>query len=491
MRGNCVVVLNVALLIAVDFIHFLGSADRRLRGLAIVFLLAFSLTSTAEAEPSEEPASTVAQSSEESESTEPQELDQSDRLRFKDPVITIDPSADAQATRLRFNNPGSILFRLDRDRDARRRDFLFQIPGIEPWYNFKDNLNENYGFRFGTSFSHLYQRASDTLPGDREDNASGYELNIHGTWTFLGRETDSPTIAGFEILRIDDLGTDIPPASLFTQTGSLYPTAAAFGEVETSISELWLQQIFEKRFGFRVGKLFPITAYDFFPLKNFRLDFVDANSVANLAIPLPDRGLGGFIMYRPLPKAYVRLGVHDANADVEEVGFNSLFDEGELFKILEVGFDPGLAEGRPGGPPPGDVHVSFWQQDERDDDNVDDGWGFVVSGSQRFGDYLPFLRYGYSDSGSGGPAVLEHMVNGGVAIDDIFGQSNDRIGIGFTWAEPATGSLDDQWAIDGFYRIQVTPEFTFGPTFQVLFDPPRNPDDDVLFVGGIRSRIGF
>ena len=126
----------------------------------------------------------------------------------------------------------------NRDREARRKDFLFQIPGLEPWYGFKDDLAENYGFRFGASFSHLYQRASDTLPGDREEDASGYELNIHGTWTLLGRQTNSPTIAGFEILRIDKLGTDIPPASLFTQTGSLYPTAAAFGEVETSVSEL-------------------------------------------------------------------------------------------------------------------------------------------------------------------------------------------------------------------------------------------------------------
>jgi carbohydrate-selective porin OprB len=380
---------------------------------------------------------------------------------------------------------------LDRDQDARRKDFLFQIPGTDPWYSFKDNLAEDYGFRFGASFSHLYQRASDTLPGDREKDASGYELNIHGTWTLLGRQTDSPTIAGFEILRIDDLGTDIPPASLFTQTGSLYPTAAAFGEVETSISELWLQQIFQKRFGFRVGKLFPITAYDYFPLKNFRLDFVDANSVANLAVPLPDRGLGGFVMYRPQPNVYVRAGVHDANADVEKAGFDSLFDEGELFKILEVGFDPGFMEAQPGGPPPGDVHLSVWQQDQRDDDNVDDGWGYIVSGSQRFGRYLPFLRYGYSDSGSGGPAVLEHMVNGGVAMDGIFGQNNDRIGVGFTWAEPATGGLDDQWAVDGFYRIQVTPEFTIGPTLQVVIDPARNPDEDVLFVGGIRSRIAF
>lgn len=196
-------------------------------------------------------------------------------------------------------------------------------------------------------------------------------------------------------------------------------------------------------------------------------------------------------MYRPQPNAYLRLGVHDANADVEKAGFNSLFDEGELFKILEVGFDPGLTKGQPNGPPPGDVHVSFWHQDKRDDDNVDDGWGFVVSGSQRFGDFLPFLRYGFSDSGSEGPAVLEHMVNGGVAVDDIFGQSNDRIGIGLTWARSADGDLGNQGAIDAFYRIQVTPEFTIGPTFQAVINPVRNDDDDVLYIGGIRSRIAF
>jgi hypothetical protein len=29
-------------------------------------------------------------------------------------------------------------------------------------------------------------------------------------------------------------------------------------------------------------------------------------------------------------------------------------------------------------------------------------------------------------------------------MDGIFGQNNDRVGVGFTWAEPAAGSLDDQ-----------------------------------------------
>jgi porin len=226
-------------------------------------------------------------------------------------------------------------------------------------------------------------------------------------------------------------------------------------------------------------------------LKNFRTDFVDGIHAANLVIPLPDRGIGGFVMYRPKPNIYVRLGLHDANADAEKVGFSSLFNDGELFKIVEVGFDPGLMERIPGRPPFGDVHVSFWHQDKRSDDGVDKGWGFVVSGSQRFGRFLPFLRYGFSDSGRRGPASIDQMVNIGTAIDNIFGQSNDRIGIGLTWSRPADGSLDDQGALDAFYRIQVTPQIAVTPTLQMIMNPVRNPSKDVVWVLGVRSRFTF
>ena len=83
------------------------------------------------------------------------------------------------------------------------------------------------------------------------------------------------------------------------------------------------------------------------------------------------------------------------------------------------------------------------------------------------------------------------MVNVGVAIDDIFGQKNDRIGIGLTWARPADGSLDDQMALDMFYRVQVTPRFAVSPTLQLIIDPVRNPDEDTVVVLGVRSRFAF
>jgi len=114
-----------------------------------------------------------------------------------------------------------------------------------------------------------------------------------------------------------------------------------------------------------------------------------------------------------------------------------------------------------------------------------------VSGSQRFGRFLPFLRYGYSDSGSRGPAPIEQMVNAGVAIDDIFGQSNDRVGIGLTWSRPSDGSPDDQGALDAYYRVQVTPQIAVSPTLQLIIDPVRNPDGNEVWILGIRTRFAF
>jgi porin len=392
-----------------------------------------------------------------------------------------------------MDNPGSIEEQFNRDRE--KKDYLFQFPGADvvltPWSRLRTRLDEKYGFRPAFSLTNLYQYADKTVGPNGENEGSGLEVTFDATWTFLGRETDSPSMAGFEFLYRTKAGTDIYPTELAREAGTLYPTTVAFSDVDPTIGQLYLRQIFKKKIGFLIGKYFPVSAYDFFPMKNFRTDFVDGIHAANVIIPLPSRGLGGYVLYRPVPSTYIRVGVHDANARTERAGFNSLFDEGELFVIYEVGFDPGLAERKPGRPPAGDVHVSFWHQDDRDDENIDDGWGFVLSGSQQFGRFLPFLRFGYAGGGRKGPSPIEQMVNGGLAIDDIFGQSKDRIGIGLTWSRPTNGSLDDQGAIDAYYRVQVTPEIALTPTIQMIIDPVRNQDEDVVWILGFRSRFAF
>jgi porin len=390
---------------------------------------------------------------------------------------------------LNLNNPGSVVERLKED--SKQKEYLFQFPGLSralaPWYDFKASLAEKHGLRFGLSFTTLYQKADESF--GLEDDAAGYDLDFSGSWTFRGRETSSPAELGFSFFKRDTFGTELAPQTLFTQFGSLYSTAAPYGVNDPVVGELWLQKKYNNVFGYRIGKIFPITAYDFFPFKNFRTDFVDFNQVTNAIIPLPGNGLGAFAVYRPQPNILLRLGVHDANADVEKSGFDTY--DSELFTILEFGLDTGLVPRTPGRPPHGHIHLSLWHQDEREKAGIDDGWGIGISGVQRFGRFSPFLRYGYADAEVAGPTSVKHMLNAGLVVDEILGQSNDRIGAGVTWSDPIAGTLDDQIVIDAYYRVQLTPEMQVGPTFELIFDPVRNPSEDRIFVLGFRTRIAL
>ena len=59
------------------------------------------------------------------------------------------------------------------------------------------------------------------------------------------------------------------------------------------------------------------------------------------------------------------------------------------------------------------------------------------------------------------------------------------------WSAVKTDELDNQKQIDAYYRVQVTPEIQFGPTFQVIFDPVRNLEEDTVYVWGIRARLAL
>lgn len=393
------------------------------------------------------------------------------------------------AAELRINSPGSIAKRLEDD--AKSKEYLFQIPGsdgvFKSWNEVKEKLDRDHGLKFGISYTMFYQKTDDNF--GLENDAASFDLDLSGMWTFLGRESSSPTMLGFNFFWRDKLGTDIPPQTLFTQYGSLYSGAAPFGEENPVIGELYLQKIVEKKIGFRLGQIFPITAYDFFPFKNFRTDFTDFNHVTNSTIPLPGNGFGAFVMYRPEPRLMFRLGVHDANADVQKSGFDTY--DGELFTILEAGYDTGLLPRTPTGMPQGHFHLTLWHQDSRADAGIDGGWGIAGSFVQRFGRFTPFARYGYADVNADGPTPAKQMINIGLVTDEIFDQANDRIGVGYTWSDAADSSLDDQSVINAYYRIQITPQLQFGPTLEIIFNPVRHPNENQVLVWGLRARVAL
>ncbi len=165
--------------------------------------------------------------------------------------------------------------------------------------------------------------------------------------------------------------------------------------------------------------------------------------------------------------------------------------DGETFKIFEVHWDTGLAPRTHGKPPAGVIAFRIWQQDERDDAGIDDGWGIGTTINQRLGRFTPFVRFGYADVEADGPTPVELMGSAGITIDGIFGQTNDRVGIAYTWSDPADSQLDHENMIDAYYRVQVTPTIEFGPTVEYIHEPVRDPEEDATFIWGARARISF
>lgn len=69
------------------------------------------------------------------------------------------------------------------------------------------------------------------------------------------------------------------------------------------------------------------------------------------------------------------------------------------------------------------------------------------------------------------------------------------IGLGLNWNQPSEDSfgpgLGDQYTAEIFYRFRLLKTLSITPDVQVLFNSALNPDEDVIFVFGLRGRISF
>jgi porin len=127
--------------------------------------------------------------------------------------------------------------------------------------------------------------------------------------------------------------------------------------------------------------------------------------------------------------------------------------------------------------------------DERDEAGTSDGWGLNFSAAWWFANaWMPFLRIAHTDDGG---SLLENSVSVGVGYQPL--TARDVLGLAFNWGEPnsdAFGSgLDDQYAIEAFWRVQILKHLAVTPSIQWLRDPALNPDENSIWLFGLRARF--
>ena len=96
---------------------------------------------------------------------------------------------------------------------------------------------------------------------------------------------------------------------------------------------------------------------------------------------------------------------------------------------------------------------------------------------------MPFVRGGWSD---GDAALMSRSLSTGVGY---LARNRDLVGLGLSWERPGANTLDDQYTAELFYRLQLSKNFALTPDMQVIADPALNPNEDVIYLFGLRARL--
>jgi porin len=246
----------------------------------------------------------------------------------------------------------------------------------------------------------------------------------------------------------------------------------------------WKQRLKQGRINFVVGGVDVTDYLDIYGLINPWTSFQNLIFLTNPTIPAPNQGLGAAFGAMATDNIYFIAGLADSNGDPTLAGdwFDSFFNDNEYFYHFEAGwttsqdriyFD--------------NIHLTGWYADERSDAQVEEGWGLAFSAAWFVDDtWMPFLRAGYSEDGG---ALLEASVSGGIGY--YFKESKDLIGLGLNWGRPPDGDQDDQYTAELFYRVQLAQNLAITPDVQLIIDPALNPNEDVLWIFGLRGRLTF
>jgi len=388
--------------------------------------------------------------------------------------------------------PDSVQKQLEAQRRA--RGTLYEFGALKPYYDWKQHIYEVYGYSFGATYYAVALKASDSLPGT-DDDASGGVFRYYGQWELLGRGTDAPGSLVYLIEHRDSYSDNLPGEFSFDSLGNVGAIEIPFTDDGWHLTNLfWAQAWDAGRFEAWAGWLDVTDYVDVYPLTSPWNDFFNfAFSIGAGSIDLPDDAAMGVAAGAWLtPSTYVVGGFNDLNSDPTDPGdsFDTFFNDHEYFSFVEIGrttFDQEQYY-------LDNIHLTLWHADERDDLGVDDGWGAFGSYTRSLADnWLCFARGGFAEDGG---SLLERTVSVGASFhEQPIGLPGNQLGFGFNWGQPNDSlfgsDLDDQYAAEVYYRLQVSREIAITPDLQLLIDPALFPDEDTIWVAGLRASFGL
>jgi porin len=204
-------------------------------------------------------------------------------------------------------------------------------------------------------------------------------------------------------------------------------------------------------------------------------------SSLDTSVALPDSSWGIGAGHWFNDNWYVLGGINDAN------GFGSddleWFEGGsEFFKYGHVGWSPSKDERYFRN-----IHLLVWDVDEREDLGIDSANGVSLAMNWTWNnEWMPFARIGFSD---GDAPIYNESVTVGLIKKYLY--RSDLYGFAFTWGDPPQDALPSQKTFEAFWRFQLAETLAITPSIQYLKDPALNPEEDSVWIFGLRTRLAL
>jgi hypothetical protein len=366
----------------------------------------------------------------------------------------------------------------------------------------RERLYDQYGLTYALSYQQLNQYSSETLPGVRANWALGGWAAVGVTWTPLDRGGDyqgSLVARGAWRGPIPDNPWPAPfgPVNLGS-AWSAYEFTSWNSRFE--IEDLFWEQRIGRGFSIRIGNQGPQATINTFRFKDARTGFTASPLAFSETIPYPAFGAGMSFRWRPVDGdgLYVNGVLNDMNGNPSQGSLNwSHLQLKQLFAGVEFGKQWLRENGEYDQLAVLIFHAGTRSIFAPTTTPNESGAGFKVLGEKQWGRIVAFANYTYNTARGGGISTTfsGNTAVAGVALLRPFGIRGE-VGFAGMWSQPFKNIFPgsgqrDQYGVETYWNIALTPNSTFTPGVQLIADPSFNPSVNFMAVPDIKFRFAL
>jgi carbohydrate-selective porin OprB len=381
-------------------------------------------------------------------------------------------------------DPVGVLTRLRETREKfveKKFDYRFSLISEEDWLRYAD-WNLELGERTGLSYLFFIAPAYQfgTQGGSQNKTANTNTSAIVG---WMPPWQSGLNQGGF-IFHYHNVNqhTSTTGAEFSQSLGLTSFTSDSPANADLFRSVAWHQTLMDGRLDVRIGQLEPSTLFN-------TNTYISDDTRSFLSSPLstepsrthPGPGFGAIAINEILNDVFLGGALVDARGEGEFMNLSS-FSKGDFMTNAYVAWKPTID-----GLGPGSYQFAMYSVDATK--NEASSRGFGINLEQSFShNRAVFLKYNQSDKRQ---PLVRKSLGGGIMWTNPFDWGEDWLGLGAGWSEPTDQTLGDEYLLESFWRMQLTPAVQFTPGVQLWINPSRKPGSNSQAVFTLRLLAEF